>query len=194
MRHGPPIVSIAGFVIFMLCSTFVLAQDLPTYRVELLSYQKDSPVQIASIRTSITRFFDGALLVNGGDSTLLEVQIGGVMRGHRRGEAALLPPYTFVSPTIDLVLEPGKATELEALSWRRQDVLSQAIKLGLESFEVTFGIVKARFASGTGYEYDLKAAGEFVVDPQNPYAIRAHKDLDRSTVERFIDQAQKNHN
>ncbi|HEY3131324.1 MAG TPA: hypothetical protein VGL91_17850, partial [Acidobacteriota bacterium] len=156
-----------------------------------LGSQKDSPVQIASVSTSTTYLFNGALILNGSESPLVELQIGWVMQGHRPGEERKLNALQWGSfMSVRVSVEPGKSGEIGAeFDWSLADLLSQAIDLGLEHFVLKFGIIRAKFADGTTFTYDLAAGRDFLEDPDNALAIKAHRALPTSVIERFTEKA-----
>ncbi len=165
------------------------AQVIPTFHTELLLYQKGSPIQIASVSTSTTFFFNGALLLNCSNSNVVEVQIGLVLKGHREGDHNQVAFMVDNGPRVGVAIRPGEAASIGVIPWRTAEILTRAMDFSLHHFAATFGIVGVKFDDGSSYQYDLGKNGDFSQDPQDPAAANAHRLLDKHAIEQFLEDA-----
>lgn len=140
----------------------VQAAVLPSYSIVAPFWQEDTPVQIASIGTSVTYFVCGALVFNSSDEEISHIRLGFMLDGESDGSGGVREGQIYISGLIGVYLQPGQNRMIGALDWMTHEILSAAIASGFERFIAEVGIVQAVSTSGRSvYSYDLPSKGTF---------------------------------
>jgi len=173
----------------MCCLLFLVADvstqgqqaSLPSFSTGMVRWQKGSPAQLVSVRSSIASLFDGAILMNTSDQPVMGIQVGCLVKSEENSDSA----FTMVSPTLPLEVAPGQGTVVRSSFWIVEEVQREAADRGMKGFNVTFVIVRAKFSDGREYRYDLPKTKEFARE-DSAIIDSIYRKLDRETLQNSL--------
>jgi hypothetical protein len=160
------------------------AEQVTKYHMEMLRWQKDSPVQVISVTTSSTLFLSGVIILNTGNTTLREVQLGWVMEN----ENTFAPSHpAFISNPVSVLVKPGEIETVRLSDWTTAEVIQFAKSSKIEAFIAKVGVISSRDDKGKRFAYNLGNLKRFQA-PQEDARIEAlYEQIDKENFKRKLD-------
>lgn len=134
------------------------SNSLPGFSTGMVHWQKDSPAQIVSVRSSVTSLFDGAAVMNLHGLPLTLIEIGCLIKADQGDQSPT--GFAMIGPPLAVAIGSRQVGLISSSFWSVEDVQRRAAALGIKKF--TFGVVRARVSNGQEYRYDLNGTQEFV--------------------------------
>ena len=134
--------------------------SLPGFSTGMVRWQKGSPAQIVSVRSSVTSLFDGGVVLNVHGLPLTLVEIGCLIKADQRDQSP--SGFAMVSPLLAVDIASRQIGLIGSSFWSVEEVQRRAVALGIKKFTVTFGVVRARVSDGQEYRFNLNATQEFL--------------------------------
>jgi hypothetical protein len=157
--------------------------SLPGFSTGMVRWQKGSPAQLVSIRSSIASLFDGAILMNTSDQPVIGIQVGCLVESRDNSGSA----FTMVSPTLPVEVASDQGAVVRSSFWSVEEVQREAADRGMKKFNVTFGIVRAKFSDGHEYHYDLQQTKKFVREDSSTIDS-IYRKLDQETLQNSLSE------
>ena len=126
-------------------------------RADFPFVQKDSPLQILGMRSSIYDLAEQVHVVNLSNKTIVRLQLGWTVGARGQSPA----PAAFLGLPADLNLAPGEWTTLGRQGVTLTDVYRTLNHFRLPEGEVILGVVYVRFQDGSEWSYGLQGRNRF---------------------------------
>jgi len=126
-------------------------------RADFPFVQKDSPLQILGMRSSIYDLAEQAHVVNVSEKTIVRLQLGWTIGARGQSPA----PAAFLGLPVDLNLAPGEWTTLGRQGVTLTDVYRTLNHFRLPQGEVILGVVYVQFQDGSQWSYALQGRNRF---------------------------------
>lgn len=136
-------------------------------RTDMAVVQKDSPLQVIGLRTSLEDLAEQVHVANISAKTAVRVQLGWTVDGCGKTPARLVSPGL----PMDAVIGPGMWSTLGRQGIDPARVRKAAAGFGESCAEVIVGVIHVRFADGSEWNYPLDLEKRFQTE-QRPGLVR----------------------
>lgn len=143
------------------------AATVKRIRTDMAVVQKDSPLQVIGMRTSLEDLAEQLHVANISAKTAVRVQFGWTVDGCGKTPARLV----FPGLPMDAVIGPGMWATVGRQGIDPARVRKAAADLGESCAEVTVGVIHVRFADGSEWNYPLEQEKRFQTE-QTPEVVR----------------------